>query len=76
MKLYFNKHNLLHPVLYIPRLLLQHLAGGALRRVAPALELLAYRANRHVDAKLDLDEIAHGTSAPQDKRQAPCGVGA
>ena len=45
---------------------------AARRRVAPALQVFAYRADRHVDAKLHLDEVVHGTSVPQGKRQGPC----
>lgn len=64
--------NLLHPVLHVQGLLLQGLTGGALRGVAPALQILAHRADRHVDAKLDLDQVMHGPSVPQGKRQSSC----
>jgi hypothetical protein len=64
--------DLLHPALHVPGLLFQGLAGGALRRVAPAQQVFAHRADRHVDAKLHLDEVAHGPSVPQGKRQTPC----
>lgn len=64
--------DLLHPALHVPGFVLQRLAGRTLRRVAPALQVFAYRADRHVDAKLHLDEVVHGTSVPQGKRQASC----
>jgi len=64
--------NPLHPVLHVPGLLLQGLTGGALRCVTPALQVLAYSADRHVDAKLDLDQVVHGPSVPQGKRQSSC----
>lgn len=64
--------DLLHPALYVPGLLLQRPAGGTLRRVAPALQVLAHRADRHLDVEISLDETAHRAAVPQGKRQAPC----
>jgi hypothetical protein len=62
----------LHPALHVPGLLLQRLASGTLRYVAPALQVFAHRAAGQVNAKLCLDEIAHGATIPQGKQQAPC----
>ena len=67
-----QRGDLLHPALHIPGLLLQGAAGGTLGRVAPAFQVFAYRADRHVDAKLHLDEAVHGPTIPQGKRQASC----
>ena len=64
--------DLLHPALHVPGLLLQSLTGGALRRVAPDLEVLTHRADRHIDAKLHLDQVVDGPSVPQSKRQGSC----
>lgn len=64
--------NLLHPVLYIPGLLLEGAGGEALRRVSPVHRVLARRVDRHFDAKLNLNAAMHDPSIPQCKRQASC----
>src|SRR5262245_48632035 len=46
-------------------------ASRLLRRVAPALEVFADRADRHVDAIFVADQVANGTPRPQRRGNAP-----